>query len=139
LMIGIMVTLKFKLFGFQFIAWYFPFYCIGYFGRKHLLRIEPFLRRMQWLMLALFMAMAWFWMRKDPPMFMPEGSSIIFNYVYKFATAMVGSVAFLTLFKHIANHRVLIISNFLGGNTGLICYTSKCYLRNNESGRSTIL
>ena len=35
LMMGIMVALKFKLFGFQFIAWYFPFYAIGFFGRKY--------------------------------------------------------------------------------------------------------
>ena len=35
LMMGIMVALKFKLFGFQFIARYFPFYAIGFFGRKY--------------------------------------------------------------------------------------------------------
>ena len=35
LLIGLMVALKFKLFGFQFIAWYFPFYAIGFWGRKY--------------------------------------------------------------------------------------------------------
>ena len=32
---SLMVALKFKLFGFQFIAWYFPFYAIGFWGRKY--------------------------------------------------------------------------------------------------------
>lgn len=138
IMYGIMIVLKFKLFGFQFIAWYFPFYCFGYFGRKYFHLVERSLHRMQWPMLALFLVMAWFWMRKEPPTFMPDDSSVIYNYVYKFATAMVASATFLSLFKHIADRKVLIISK-MGGDAGLIFYTSECYLDNNKTYRHIFL
>lgn len=137
-MYGIMIALKFKLFGFQFIAWYFPFFCFGYFGRKYFHLVDRFLHRMQWPMFALFLVMAWFWMRKEPPTFMPKDSSIIYNYVYKFATAIVACATLISLFKHIGNRTMLIISK-MGGDTGLICYTSECYLDNSKTYRPIFL
>ena len=78
LMMGIMVALKFKLFGFQFIAWYFPFYAIGFFGRKYQYLWEKRGRVDSLWFSALFLCMAYWWMRKDPPLFMPPSSHVVY-------------------------------------------------------------
>ena len=89
ILMGLMVALKIKLFGFQFIAWYFLFYCLGYFCKKYFHQLEQPLRSVQWPMLILFMVMAFFWMRKESPAFISTSSNIIYGYTYKFATAIV--------------------------------------------------
>lgn len=115
-MIGMMVALKLKVFGFQFVAWYFPFYCMGHFGKKYESALADVEHRETWPCLLLFLTMAWFWMRKEPPTFMPDGSNVVFNYAWKFITAVVAIVAFTNLFKLYVNHKYLII-NRLGGVT----------------------
>lgn len=114
LLIGTMVALKFKLFGFQFIAWYFPFYCMGFFARKYQDILWKMTSRVAWPMLALFVVMAYWWMRKDPPLFLPANSPVLYNYAYKFVTATVALVALMPLFKTHINYKTLIIST-MGG------------------------
>lgn len=116
LLMGIMVALKFKLFGFQFIAWYLPFYAIGFFGRKYQNLWEGWGRISPLWLSALFLFMAYWWMRKDPPLFMGQDSHAIYNYAYKFIVATVAIAAFIPLFKSYMNRIVLIITK-LGGVT----------------------
>lgn len=110
LMMGIMVALKFKLFGFQFIAWYFPFYAIGFFGRKYQNLWEKQGRIGSLWLSILFLFMAYWWMRKDPPLFMTQNSHVIYNYAYKFVVAILAIVAFIPLFKSYLNRTMLIIT-----------------------------
>ncbi|KAA2316633.1 acyltransferase family protein [Bacteroides caccae] len=114
LMMGIMVALKFKLFGFQFIAWYFPFYAIGFFGRKYQNLWEKQGRIGSLWLSILFLFMAYWWMRKDPPLFMTQNSHVIYNYAYKFVVAILAIVAFIPLFKSYLNRTMLIITK-MGG------------------------
>ena len=114
LMMGIMVALKFKLFGFQFIAWYFPFYAIGFFGRKYQYLWEKRGRVDSLWFSALFLCMAYWWMRKDPPLFMPPSSHVVYNYVYKFMVAGVAIAAFIPLFKYYVNKPLLIFTKWGG-------------------------
>ncbi|WP_368330196.1 hypothetical protein [Phocaeicola vulgatus] len=128
LMMGIMVALKFKLFGFQFIAWYFPFYAIGFFGRKYQYLWEKRGRVDSLWFSALFLCMAYWWMRKDPPLFMPPSSHVVYNYVYKFMVAGVAIAAFIPLFKYYVNKPLLIFTKWGGGgNIGYLCYPSDNY------------
>lgn len=126
MMISVMVVLKFKLLGFQFIAWYFPFYSLGCFGKRYEDVVLRVLRRVSLPALLLFVAMAYFWMRKDPPTFMPADSNVLYNYAWKFVTAIVATAAFLPLFKRVADRKMLIIGNMGGGNAGRLRYTSEC-------------
>lgn len=127
LMMGIMVALKFKLFGFQFIAWYFPFYAIGFFGRKYQCLLEKRGRVDSLWLSTLFLCMAYWWMRKAPPLFMPPSSHVVYNYVYKFMVAGVAIAAFIPLFKYYMNKKLLIITKLGGGNFGYLCYPSDNY------------
>lgn len=126
LMMGIMVALKFKLFGFQFIAWFFPFYAIGFFGRKYQCLWEKRGRVDSLWFSALFLCMAYWWMRKDPPLFIPPSSHMVYNYVYKFMVAGVAIAAFIPLFKYYVNKPLLIFTKW-GGNIGHLCYPSDNY------------
>lgn len=129
LLMGIMVVLKFKVFGFQFIAWYFPFYAIGFFGRKYQCLWEKRGRIDSLWLSILFLCMAYWWMRKDPPLFMPPSSHAIYNYVYKFIVAAVAIASFIPLFKYYMNKKLLIITKLGGGNFGYLCYPSdNCHL-----------
>ena len=121
-----MVALKFKLFGFQFIAWYFQFYAIGFFGRKYQNLWEKQGRIGSLWLSILFLFMAYWWMRKDPPLFMTQNSHVIYNYAYKFVVAILAIVAFIPLFKSYLNRTMLIITK-MGGNIGYLCYPSNCY------------
>lgn len=118
-MVGIMVFLKFKLLGFQFIAWYFIFYCMGFFGKKY---IDYFSQIGHYILgpaLILFWIMASFWMVKLPPTFMPADSHIIFNYIYRFITAIAAIIAFIPLFRYYMNYNILIISKLGGATLGI--------------------
>lgn len=116
LLAGIMVTLKFKLFGFQFIAWYLPFYAIGYFGRKYQNLWEKQGHKVALCLFVLFLFMAYWWMRKDAPLFLPQNSHVIYNYVYKFAVAIVAIAALVPLFRYYIDDKMLMITK-LGGVT----------------------
>lgn len=118
-MMGAMVALRIKIFGFQFVAWYFPFYCIGYFGKKYEEVFSAFSRHAVIPSLLLFVVMAWFWMRKEPPTFMPVGSSVVFNYTWKFLTAVIAIFALYSLFKHYVVCKYLIINKMGGATLGL--------------------
>lgn len=96
LLAGAMVVAKVKLFGLHFVGFYFLFYCLGYFGRKHLALVRRFSGvGVMVVAVVAWLAMASVWQVKEPPSFMPAGSSVIYNYVWRYLTALVAIVAFM--------------------------------------------
>ena len=78
----IMVLLNIRVFGFQFIAYYFLFYAIGYYLHKYQQKIVT---KNPWVLALLFLCwcvLAWFWkMHGFPP-------GTITQYLYRFVTAL---------------------------------------------------
>lgn len=103
---AIMIVLKIKLFGFQFIAWYYLFFCMGYYGNKYRSILRIWSNKVQWPFFVLFLISAYFWMRKDPPTFMDAGSGMIYNYIYKFVVAVIALISLFSLFRNYVNHRI---------------------------------
>ena len=96
-LLGVMVGLEFRYLGFQFLAYYFIFYILGYC-----------IRRFSWLQInnkiALFVFicvwvfLAWFWNMHELPLWMPEISNVpnsLLQYTYRGLTAI---IAMLILF-----------------------------------------
>lgn len=138
---AMMVGLKLKLFGFQFITWYFLFYCLGFYLRKYETVFNVWMKRTMWPCFFLFLILGYWWMRKDPPAFMDSNTSEIYNYVYKGGVALLATTSILTLFKQIGGGKILYIE-MLGKETlgiyaihlsmlGLMYENMECYLQIN--------
>ena len=95
-------------------CWYLPFYAIGYFGRKYQNLWEKQGHKVALCLFVLFLFMAYWWMRKDAPLFLPQNSHVIYNYVYKFAVAIVAIAALVPLFRYYIDDKMLMITK-LGG------------------------
>lgn len=90
-LIGIMIVLDIRVFGFQFIAYYFVFYSIGYYLHKY---YKSLLTKNVYLIAALtvlWAAMAWFWNMHElpPPLAKVPMPATITQYAYRFVTAIV--------------------------------------------------
>lgn len=113
---SIMIVLKFKYFGFQFIAWYFPFFCLGAYMRKYESYIKRWMRILMCPCFILFLVSAYWWMRKEPPLFMNPSANVIYNYIYKGGVALLAVTSILTIFNRmggVKNHYF----NMLGRET----------------------
>lgn len=90
-LVGIMVFLNFRMFGFQYIAYYFMFYAFGYYCNKY----RTMLITNKTALLTLFIvwiAMRSFWSMHELPFFLkgfPFIPSSLLQYAYRFATAFV--------------------------------------------------
>lgn len=90
LFIGLMVYVDIRILGFQFFAYYFLFYTVGYYLNKH----NHLVTNKVWLLClltVLWAVMAWFWEMHELPVFLkglplPE---TILQYGYRFITALV--------------------------------------------------
>lgn len=86
----LMVTADFRILGFQYIAYYFLFYSLGYYLHKY----NKVVISNSWLLLALatvWALMAWFWNMHKLPSFMsilPLPGSLL-QYAYRFVTAAI--------------------------------------------------
>lgn len=106
---------NFRFFGFQFLAWFYLFYCLGFYSRKY--ENIVFSKTKQFLLIStmLFPVGVFFWMRKDNPTFyqwINLGSSFIF--LYKFIVAVLGILFFLYLFKLISKYNSkFVVPNLL--------------------------
>lgn len=105
ILLGIMVGLNFRLFGFQFLAYYFLFYTLGYIiHRFSLLQIRHNIV-LVWLFLA-WPCLAWFWTMHDLPSWMPMIPHIptsLLQYAYRGGTAMVAIILLMGLAPRILN------------------------------------
>ena len=105
LLVATMVLFEVRVFGFQFIAYYFLFYVMGYFYHKH----EEHLAIRNGFVLVLlgisWAVMAWFWNMHELPPFMkglplPE---TITQYAYRFITAAIAIYLLLVLSPCVLN------------------------------------
>lgn len=105
LLVATMVLFEVRVFGFQFIAYYFLFYVMGYFYHKH----EEHLAIRNGFVLVLlgisWAVMAWFWNMHELPPFMkglplPE---TITQYAYRFITAAIAIYLLLVLSPRVLN------------------------------------
>ena len=84
-----MLVLNVRILGFQYIAYYFAFYAIGYYLHKY----DGLLTKNRVIIMSLFVvwaAMAWFWGMHRIPDFLstvPFSSSLL-QYMYRFVTAL---------------------------------------------------
>lgn len=90
-LMGIMVVLDIRVFGFQFIAYYFVFYSVGYYLHKY---DNMLLTKNIYLIAALtvlWAVMAWFWNMHELPSFLTKLPlpATITQYAYRFLTALV--------------------------------------------------
>ena len=98
LLIGIMIVTDFRLFGYQFIAYYFLFYAIGYFANRY----KEYLVSNNWYLISLFciwMILASFWSMHDLPFFLsniPFIPASLLQYGYRFITAFVAIIFLLS-------------------------------------------
>jgi len=107
LLLGIMVLLDLRVFGFQFLAYYFLFYTLGYMLHKH----ESQLARLHhpavlFLLFCLWLVLAWGWTMHGLPSWMPSIPYIptsLLQYAYRGFTALLAVVILLSTAPIILN------------------------------------
>lgn len=129
LLLGIMVGMEFRMFGFQFIAYYFVFYTLGYCIHRYP-KLQAGNGMVQGLLLLCWAILAWSWNMHELPSWMlgvPHVPSSLLHYAYRGATALVA-----ILFLMGMSPKVLNGTSFLNrymkevGVVSLGCYT--CHL-----------
>lgn len=98
ILVALMVLKDIRVFGYQYISWYFLFYSIGYFLRKYDIMIKNkgllFGSTITWLLAAFF------WRMQDAPSFLAVYSFIpetLQLYSYRFIVALIGVVSLFGL------------------------------------------
>lgn len=90
LFVVVMVVADIRILGYQFFAYYFLFYVIGYFLNKY----NRFVTTKTWVLCLLaivWAVMAWFWNMHELPSFL-KGIPLpqtIMQYAYRFITALI--------------------------------------------------
>ena len=96
------IMTNFRLLGFQFIAWFFMFYCLGFYLRKFQIVFFSKINFLLLMSLILFPISAWFSVIKGNPLFYAYYDfGLLFSYVYKFIVAILGSILAFTLLNKI--------------------------------------
>ena len=91
ILVGIMVVLNFRAFGFQFIAYYFMFYAFGYYCNKYK-KLLTSNKVVMGTLFVIWILMGSFWNMHELPFFLndiPFVPSALLQYAYRFATAFV--------------------------------------------------
>lgn len=97
-LLGIMVSVEFRMFGFQFLAYYYVFYLFGYC----LHRYSAFRLKSVWVgmaLMAVWAILAWFWNMHQLPCWlqgMPYVPKALLQYAYRGATAMIAVFVILS-------------------------------------------
>jgi len=95
---------KTKIFGFNFISWYFLFYSIGFYYKKYESDFAKSLNKLLLFVFVFFPLSGYFWMRKDPPTFYAYlDLGTLFPFFYKFIVALFGIIFFIGFFKKFAS------------------------------------
>lgn len=98
ILVAVMVLKDIRIFGYQYISWYFLFYCIGYFIRKYDILIKN-----KGLLLGgtiVWLIAAFFWRMQDAPSFLAIYTFIpetILLYSYRFIVALIGVMSLFGL------------------------------------------
>ena len=91
LLTGMMVGLELRLLGFQFIAYYFLFYALGYFIHRHSC-LQTSSKPLLLVLLVIWMPLAWWWQMHGLPSWMPALPHVVESvaqYTYRGLTAAV--------------------------------------------------
>lgn len=98
-LVAVMVLLDVRVFGFQFMAYYFLFYSQGYFFRKYEGRAASPNVMLLGFMGVCWAVLAWFWRMHELPAFM-QGLPLpatLTQYAYRFVTAAIAIYLLLNL------------------------------------------
>lgn len=99
LLMGIMVYMDIRLFGFQFIAYYFFFYTMGYCIRRFTLK-QIKNNVMVACLILLWVVLAWFWNMHELPTWVPSYPNIpmsFLQYAYRGITAAISIIIIFSL------------------------------------------
>lgn len=101
---AIMVFGEFRIFGFQFIAYYYMFYIFGYYIHKYpklIITSKPILT----MIVFIWVVLAWFWnMHVLPPFLAPIPlPSTMIQYAYRFLTGLIAVYALLCIAPELLN------------------------------------
>ena len=105
LLIGVMVAFEPRLFGFQFIAYYFLFYSLGYYLHKYEDRIVTNNLFLIAILTLCWFALAWFWKMHELPFWLqsiPLPVSLV-QYTYRFITAAIAIYVLLAVSPRVLN------------------------------------
>ena len=102
---GLMYYFQFRMFGFQYISWFSFFFILGVLSRKYESCIYNWGIRYGWFLIILHFLMSFWWRWKEPPSFMPETSSMAYNYVYRLVTAYFAIFGWFFFFAKFFNRR----------------------------------
>lgn len=115
MLFAVMLIFDIRLFGFQFIAYYFFFYSMGFLIRKYNLNLKigvTIILGIIWLILAIF------WRMHEVPLplriFIGIIPSSLLIYFYRIVTASLGSIFFLNLSRILFENRNVKLVGFLG-------------------------
>lgn len=104
-LLGIMVGLNVRVFGFQFIAYYFLFYTLGYcIHRFEVLKIGNVF--VLCAMTAMWFALAWYWKMHDLPSWMPIVPHVpasLLQYAYRGVTATIAIIVLINVSEKFLN------------------------------------
>lgn len=84
----VMVGINWRMFGFQFISYYFIFYLLGYLVHKYNIRVESTLSLL--IMAVVWFVLAWHWKMHCLPTWMPaipHAPTTLLQYAYRGITA----------------------------------------------------
>ena len=103
---SIMVIFKdIRIFGIQYILYYFIFYCLGYYINKYQIQTDK-----KWvtvLLLIVWFILGSFWRPRELPSFLPltGSSATIVRFAYKFIVAFVAVLAIFSFSPKVLNGR----------------------------------
>ena len=104
-LVVVMVLFEVRVFGFQFIAYYFLFYSLGYFFHKHEWRVATSSPLLLAILALCWAVLAWFWKMHELPEFMkglPLPATLT-QYGYRFITAAIAVYLLLLLSPKVLN------------------------------------
>lgn len=120
-----MVIFELRILGFQFIAYYFLFYSIGYFFHKYEDKVVSSSVLLMALLGICWAVLAWFWNMHELPVFLkglPLPATIT-QYAYRFITAAIAIYLLLNLSPRVLNSSLLWNRPFVKlGNISLGIY-----------------
>ena len=127
LLAGLMVVFDIRMFGFQFIAYYYLFYTLGYLLNKHNNHLATKNKLVIILLTLVWFVLAWFWNMHQLPYFLnslPLPHSLI-QYLYRFVTATIAIYVLFAASPFLLNKDNIINHPFVSlGTISLGIYTT---------------
>lgn len=106
------------IFDIKSIAWYYPFFCLGYILKKRSMILDK--KHIMFLMFLCWLFMGWFWIQRvdsNSAIGLPFMHLKIVLYIWKYLTAVFGVMSILSFFKSYSEYFDSRILTFWGTNT----------------------